>query len=518
MKSITLSSLAMLIACILSACGQAAPPPPLTPTLPSPTSVPTSTPVLTLPELAGRVCQGQGFPQAAAFDPESGAAHKIFIAGSTGERHEWNDSLPAALQAQNDAELEAVLCLEGQKPVPEEFGSCGDYTNSFGQPVTLKVGQYHLAAKLIAAHTGEVIELVDATGGKPPICPGTVASDDPHWIDGAFYGEPVNFGSLLAEAAPSLTPGMISQVIEAKAGYVYLVAVSNDGTRLATYNGLYDNEGPAIHVWETATDKQLASLDGNPTALAFSPDNRLLASSEASGKIVLWDLTTGQPAVLAEGDSANRDWIQLAFAPDGKTLASSGSDAALRIWNTDSGKLMKKLKTDGGGGKLIFSNDGKRLIVYNRETLELWDMTINRPIGRIYDANQSLNWAGFSSDGKQLLALAYEINRYRLQELDATTGERLESKPWVEFGQQMTNYLDPLVLPDVQWLVLTDQGSNLILWDMQQNNELTWLRKGPEARYADESVLGASANGQFFAIGDADGYVNLWDFSWASLP
>ncbi len=53
-------------------------------------------------------------------------------------------------------------------------------------------------------------------------------------------------------------------------------------------------EKMVICLWEVETGKQIATFRGHPTdvhALAFSPDNKLLASTSYDGSILLWDLT-----------------------------------------------------------------------------------------------------------------------------------------------------------------------------------------------------------------------------------
>ena len=53
-------------------------------------------------------------------------------------------------------------------------------------------------------------------------------------------------------------------------------------------------EKMVICLWEVDTGKQIATFRGHPTdvhALAFSPDNKLLASASYDGTILLWDLT-----------------------------------------------------------------------------------------------------------------------------------------------------------------------------------------------------------------------------------
>ena len=53
-------------------------------------------------------------------------------------------------------------------------------------------------------------------------------------------------------------------------------------------------EKMVICLWEVETGKQIVTFRGHPTdvhALAFSPDNTLLASASYDGSILLWDLT-----------------------------------------------------------------------------------------------------------------------------------------------------------------------------------------------------------------------------------
>ena len=53
-------------------------------------------------------------------------------------------------------------------------------------------------------------------------------------------------------------------------------------------------EKMVICIWEVETGKQIATFNGHTTdvhALAFSPDNKLLASASYDGTILLWDLT-----------------------------------------------------------------------------------------------------------------------------------------------------------------------------------------------------------------------------------
>src|ERR1041385_6594196 len=58
-------------------------------------------------------------------------------------------------------------------------------------------------------------------------------------------------------------------------------------------------------------------------SIAFSPDNKLMASGSRDATIRLWDFAAGRELRVIHGDSG---WISVAFSPDGKTIAGAHSD------------------------------------------------------------------------------------------------------------------------------------------------------------------------------------------------
>lgn len=94
-----------------------------------------------------------------------------------------------------------------------------------------------------------------------------------------------------------------------------------------------------VRLLDAAAGGERARLFGHiraVTAVAFSPDGRLIASASLDRAIHLWDVTAAlaspdTPALVSLTGHAS-GVTALAFNADGTLLASSGYDATLRLW------------------------------------------------------------------------------------------------------------------------------------------------------------------------------------------
>ena len=88
-----------------------------------------------------------------------------------------------------------------------------------------------------------------------------------------------------------------------------------------------------IALWDTAHADERARVEAESwvTALAFSPDNTVLAAGHDDGRVSLWKL----PSLAPLGDLEGHDdgVSALAFTADGAQLTTAGDDHKIRVWD-----------------------------------------------------------------------------------------------------------------------------------------------------------------------------------------
>ena len=182
------------------------------------------------------------------------------------------------------------------------------------------------------------------------------------------------------------------------------ITFSTDGTQLAiaTANG--------ITVSDTYTGKELARFSmllDTVTALAFSPDNRTVASASEDASIHLWNAHTGEHKTHL--------WhtypvVALAFSPDGNTLAS-GSFREIRIWNLTTDPPTPTSVLHGHRDMvttLTFSPDSKTLASTSfYGTILLWDVQTGRLRHNLPAHTDAITALAFSPDNQILASGGY---------------------------------------------------------------------------------------------------------------
>jgi WD40 repeat protein len=86
------------------------------------------------------------------------------------------------------------------------------------------------------------------------------------------------------------------------------------------------------------------------TAIAYSPDGRLIATGMHSGGVRLWDAVTGDETQILQFSVAPPDWYphsraitSLSFAGEGKTLSAGSFGKLIREWDLTTGRQTRSV-------------------------------------------------------------------------------------------------------------------------------------------------------------------------------
>ena len=123
------------------------------------------------------------------------------------------------------------------------------------------------------------------------------------------------------------------------------VAVSHDGRWIATGSDRSPgDEFWKAKLWNSDTGElaiSLAQHRSEVTAVAFSPDDRLLLTGDASGRCRVWDLAQRKPVFQLDGH--NGRVVSAVFLPDGRQAMTASIDNSVVRWDVVTGRELPEL-------------------------------------------------------------------------------------------------------------------------------------------------------------------------------
>ena len=149
------------------------------------------------------------------------------------------------------------------------------------------------------------------------------------------------------------------------------IAFSPDGKLLAT-----GSSDKAVRVWNIAagTSIELARHSRQVNGVAFFSDGTRLVSGGNDGRIIVWDLSSNTVAKELSGPKSGV--LAVAVSWDGRYAASGCSDHTLQILSVETGKTIRQFTNlNGPVSSVTFLPEGRQVLAASGKQVALWDMS-----------------------------------------------------------------------------------------------------------------------------------------------
>jgi len=199
----------------------------------------------------------------------------------------------------------------------------------------------------------------------------------------AFTGDPNRFAAAshdwkvtLWDARQSAAP---LQVLDGHENAVQALAYAPQQLLLAS--GSADR---TVRLWNLDTLSLKRSYSGPRdfvTTLAFSSSGKLLAAGALDGRIHIWSILSSRRLRALSGHKGRV--ADIAFSPSGDQLASAGEDGTVRLWDLPRGRITRALTGHIGGATAVaYAPDGQHLVTAGVDgRVRLWALPLG-PIAR----------------------------------------------------------------------------------------------------------------------------------------
>ena len=189
-----------------------------------------------------------------------------------------------------------------------------------------------------------------------------------------------------------------------------VISSASDGSRIAVSGKEY-----GVRVWELPSGQGVLALQATdavvdpsypfpPRLFSISPKGQwLVGADESSGWLAVWEVAAGRKTITFKTHDRAR-WgtltHRLAFSPDERWIATGGKDKTARVWEVTTGQQVALMRGHEDYVYISdFSPDGTMLLTHSDDgSARLWDASSGQPLAILQGCDAEA--AAFSPNGR----------------------------------------------------------------------------------------------------------------------
>ena len=314
--------------------------------------------------------------------------------------------------------------------------------------------------------------------------------------------------------------GHVVQELTGLHTFVLSTGLSPDGTRVVAGSAFED----IAEVFDVETGDLQFQLSGHifpVDAVAWSPDNRWIATGASDSSVRVWDANAGELEERLTGHTGvltSVDW-----SPDSRRIVSGGSDGTARVWELDVHPTRGTVEVEGRQVHLLsaqqtqsgmfaaFSPDGDRVITGDIAiaAIKIWDLSVdgdaevvNVPTAELLGPVE----VGYLPDGR--IVVPNDRGSVGVWEVGSDASEPVETLgPATGASGRPVVRVDPS--PDGELVAMVPGFSNVVsVWNVETNAlAFDFDIEGDEPI----SSIDWSGDGRYLALSVYDGSVHVFD-------
>ena len=244
------------------------------------------------------------------------------------------------------------------------------------------------------------------------------------------------------------------------------------------------------------------------SAVAFSPDGKLVLSSSTKSKGILWDVSRREKVQTLQGYSSII--LSARFSPLGTEILTGSSRKFAFIWDLDDGELSKHVLPHKKSIRAVgYSPDGSFLITgSDDETFAIWDAKTKTQIA-VYDEHTEEIYAVNITEDGSLIVTGSADHHVLVWEVKTEKKLKLVLKHKLIHDDEVRAVV---ISHDNKYILSGTKDGKTFLWDTEKPGKKGELK--PELIDTSKETVRAlafSPDGHHFAHTSSDNTIKLWE-------